>query len=234
LLGSRDEVACQETDLRANRPRQAIDDDWVFARHTMENLRIMLGDPKLSVNFLTDPADGLAGSNRRVTGEQSSAEETLERLRKFLPGAPHVAPSKKTDGFSRADLTSLEIQSHTAAVILLSLRIKTQALKTAAETLSARAAELAAIITDHEQSPEQASIERENADKAFDKAAELRAEFISRRRFAEQEAKLLEERVQQREDGVQDIARTADQATEELGRRRWRSNSTRRYRISRQ
>jgi hypothetical protein len=155
-------------------------------------------------------------------------------LRKFLPGAAHVAPSKKTDRVLRAELTPLEVHSDTAAAILLSAGIKTQSLKTAADTLSARVAELPTIITDHEQSPEQARIERENAEKAFDKAPELRPEFIARRTFAEQEAQLLDERVQQQEEAMQDIKPTADQAREELGSRRWRSNSTRRSRITRQ
>jgi transcriptional regulator of heat shock response len=205
-------------------------DDWLLAHHKMDKLRVMLDDAKRSVKFLTDAAEGLAGSNRSVTRERSSAEETLEQLRKFLPGAPHVAPSKKTDHVSRAELTPLEIHSDTAVPILLSARIKTQALKTTADMLSVRVTELPAIITDHKQ----ARNERENAEKAFDKAAELRSEFMARRTFAEQEAQLLEERVQQHEEAMQDIKWTADQAREELGSRRWRSNSTRRCKISRQ
>jgi hypothetical protein len=62
LLGSRDHQASQEMDIRANRPRWAIHDDWVLGRHMMDKLRIMLDDAKRSVKFLTDTAEGLAGS----------------------------------------------------------------------------------------------------------------------------------------------------------------------------
>jgi FtsZ-interacting cell division protein YlmF len=40
----------------------------------MDKLRIMLDDAERSVKFLAGAAEGLAGSNRRVTGDRSSVQ----------------------------------------------------------------------------------------------------------------------------------------------------------------
>jgi hypothetical protein len=212
----RAESVRQETELRVNRPQQVIDDDWVLARHTMDKLRIMLEDAKRSVKFLNDTAEQLANSNRRVHDELGVAKDELARLRKFQPTATHCEPSKKTDGVSRGDLTVLEIHRDAEEVVLMTARIKTQALKSSLEKLRAKVNEMPELEKEHEEQLEQAKIERENAEKAYDQAVELRAELLARKLFAEQEAQLLQERVQKQVDILERIKLDTQEAHETL------------------
>jgi DNA repair exonuclease SbcCD ATPase subunit len=212
----RAESVRQETELRINRPQQQIDDDWVLARHTMDKLRIMLEDAKRSVKFLNDTAEQLANSNRRVHDEVGAAKDEIARLHKFLPSATHVEPSKKSEGVSRTDLTALEIHKDAGELVLTTARIKTQALKSSLETIRTKVAEMPEIEKEHEEQLEQAKIERENAEKAYDQAVELRAELLARKTFAEQEAWLVSERVQKQIEVLENMRQSAEDARKEL------------------
>jgi hypothetical protein len=206
----------QETELKINRPQQIIDDEWVLTRHTMDKLRIMLEDAKRSVKFLNDTAEQLSNSNRRVHDELGAAKDELARLRKFMPDSPHVDPSKKTEGVSRTDLTSLEIHRDAGELVLTPARIKTQAMKTTLETLRTKVGEMEEVEKQHEEELEQAKIERENAEKAYDQAVELRAELLARKIFAEEEATLLTERIHKQIDILEGTKQSAADARNEL------------------
>jgi chromosome segregation ATPase len=212
----RAESVRQETEIRVNRPTLVIDDDWVLARHTMDKLRIMLEDAKRSVKFLNDTAEQLANSNRRVHDELGVTKDELARLRKFMPNATHVDPSKKNDGVSRGDLTSIEIHRDAGEMVLVVARIKTQALKSSLETLRTKVNEMPEAERESEEQLEQAKIERENAEKAYDQAVELRAELLARKLFAEQETQLLSERVDKQMATLEKIKRDTQEAHETL------------------
>jgi chromosome segregation ATPase len=210
----------QETELRVTRPQQVIDDDWVLTRHTMDKLRIMLEDAKRSVKFLNETAEQLANSNRRVSEELAATNEELGRLRKYLPGAPHEDPAKKTEGVARADYATLEIQRDYGEIFLGSARTKTQALKSSLDTIRSKISEMQDVANEKERELEQAKIERENAEKAVEKAVELRAELLARKLFAEQEEGLLVQRTEQQMELLRQIKTATDEAKEQLHRQK--------------
>jgi chromosome segregation ATPase len=197
-----------------------IDDDWVLTRHTMDKLRIMLEDAKRSVKFLNETAEQLANSNRRVSEELTAANEELGRLRKYFPGAPHEDPSKKTDGVGQADYTTLEIQRDYGEIFLGSARTKAQSLKSSLDTMRSKISEMEDVAKEQERELEQAKIERENAEKAIEKAVELRGELQARKLFAEQEDALLAERTQQQMELLAQIKSATDEAKEQLHRQK--------------
>lgn len=211
----KNESTKQETEVRARRTQQVIDDEWVLARHTMDKLRIMLEDAKRSVRFLNETAEQLSNSNKRVTEDLADATDELEELSKYLPNAPHT-DTKKGDGVSRTDLTVMEMQKDFGEVLLDTGRMKTQALKSSLESLRSKVAEMPALVKRQEQELEQTCIERENAENSLQQAHDLRAELLSRKTFAEQEEQLLMERIEKQRVELEKIKQETEDAKAEL------------------
>ena len=211
----KNESVRQATEVKASRQKVVIDDDWVIARHTMDKLRIMLEDAKRSIRFLTETAEQLSNSNKRVTDDIAVASDELRVLAKYLPGAKHTE-QKKTDGVSRTDLTSMEIRKECDEVKLSTDRMKTQAVKSSLETLRTKMVEMPPVVKTHQQNVDQARIERENAENALRQAHELRAELLSRKQFAEQEEELLIQRIEQQKAELARIHEATENARTEL------------------
>ena len=211
----KNESVRQATEVKASRAQVVIDDDWVIARHTMDKLRIMLEDAKRSIRFLTETAEQLSNSNKRVTEDISDASDELRVLAKYLPGAKHT-DQKKTDGVSRTDLTTMELQKEFNELKLNTGRMKTQAIKSSLDTLRAKMNEMPPVVKTHQQNLDQARIERENAENALRQAHELRAELLSRKQFAEQEEELLIERIEQQKAELAAIHKATEDARDQL------------------
>ena len=211
----KNESVRQATEVKANRAQVVIDDDWVIARHTMDKLRIMLEDAKRSIRFLTETAEQLSNSNKRVTEDISDASDELKVLAKYLPGAKHT-DQKMTDGVSRTDLTTMELQKEFNELKLNTGRMKTQAIKSSLDTLRAKMNEMPPVVKTHQQNLDQARIERENAENALRQAHELRAELLSRKQFAEQEEELLIERIEQQKAELAAIHKATEDARDQI------------------
>jgi hypothetical protein len=210
----------QETAMRANRPLQTIDDEWVLARHTMDKLRLMLEDARRSTKFLNDTADQLANSNRRVQEDVKTAEQELVELKRFTKIAATEDVMKKSDVAGRIDVSVAEMQRDFGEVLLNLARLKTQAVRGSLETLRAKAEELPELVQGHEEDAGQVRIEREIAENSVKKAQLLRAELLSRKVFAQEEEELLGRRLEEQHRVLEEVKGRTRGFVEELQRQK--------------
>ncbi|OHT10851.1 hypothetical protein TRFO_19745 [Tritrichomonas foetus] len=205
-----------ENESRINQPEQVIDEEWILARHKLDKLRIMLEDAKRSVKYLNDTAEQLSNSNRRVAEELQKSQDELSILNKFLPGAPHDELSKKQVGISRPDLTVLEVQTNQVDIVLNVGKLKAKSIKSSLDTLKNKISEMPDLVQKASESAEQTKYELENSENALRQSQELKAELFSRKVFAEEEAKLLQERIQQQQELLQSILDQTNEAQKQI------------------
>ena len=205
-------TARMENEARLNQPEQVIDEDWILARHKLDKLRIMLEDAKRSVKFLNDTAEQLANSNKRVAEDLAKSQDELALLEKYLPGAPHDDLVNKRDGISRFDLTVLEAQVNSLDVVLTAKKLKTKSIKSSLDTIKNKLAELPDTVKKAGQEADQTKFELENSENELKQSQELKAELYSRKVFAEEEAKLLQERIIKQKELLESIQKQTEEA----------------------
>ena len=209
-----------EHEARINQPEQVIDEEWILARHKLDKLRLMLEDAKRSVKYLNDTAEQLANSNRRVADDLARSQDELAYFSKFLPGANHDELKNKTDGVSRYDLTVLEAQTNSADILLNVGKMKTKSIKSSLDSLKNKLAELPELVKKATESAEQTKYELENSENTLKQSQELKAELYSRKVFAEEEEKLLKERIIQQQNELESIQRQTEEAKNQIEKQR--------------
>lgn len=205
---------------RINQPEQVIDEEWILARHKLDKLRLMLEDAKRSVKYLNDTAEQLSNSNRRVAEDLQKSQDELMLLSKYLPGANHEELNKKSDGVSRFDLTVLETHTNSLDLILNVGKMKTKSIKSCLDSLKSKYTELLEIVKKSNENAEQTKFELENSENALAQSQELKAELYARKVFADEEVKLLKERLIEQQNHLESIQKQTEEAKAQIDKQK--------------
>lgn len=195
---------------------QVIDHDWVLAKHRMEKLKIIMEDAKRSIEFLKETAEKVNAGNKLTQDELAKMKAELKELNKYLPTASHDDGPKKGDGVSRGDLTVIEAQKDMHDVLLTIEKAKAKIIKSSLDKLKAKLQEMPAVLERYQDDLEQTKIERQNTEDTLNNAMQLRAELLSRIKFAEEEKALLIERIEQQKAELQRIENETEEENKKI------------------
>ena len=207
----RSQKAIEEKGRFVHQGEEEITHEWVLAKHKNEKLKIIMEDAKRSVAFLRETAEKINAGNKLTADELAKMKAELKDLAKYLPSAPHSDAPKKGDGVSRGDLTIIEAQKDMHDVLLTIERSKVKITKSTLDKLRTKLQEMPSVLEKYQDDLEQTKIERQNTEDTLIKTTQLRAELLSRIKFAEEEKSLLIERIEEQKKELQSI----EEATQE-------------------